>query len=152
MSAKEIIIHCSDSPDGRNDTVLDIDKWHQERGFKRLRTRRNDFNPKLSAVGYQYVICRDGEVQTGRAENEVGAHCLGHNTASIGICMIGRKRYSPAQWASLIKLLQDLQARHPDAKICGHFQFATNKPFCPGFDVPAFVAAGYAAPAENRYA
>lgn len=141
--AKEIIIHCSDSPDGRNDTIVDIDKWHYERKFRRLRTRRDAFNPHLIAVGYQYVICRDGTVQTGRAENEVGAHCLGHNTCTIGICMIGRKKYSRPQWDSLTALIADIRTRFPDAIVTGHCQHdPVNKSFCPGFNVADFLLNG----------
>ena len=30
---KEIIIHCSATKEGRNFTVVDIDRWHRERGL-----------------------------------------------------------------------------------------------------------------------
>ena len=29
----QIIIHCSATPEGRNVTVADIDRWHRARGF-----------------------------------------------------------------------------------------------------------------------
>ena len=72
---KEIIIHCSDSPEGRNDTANDIRSWHKKRGF-------ND-------IGYHYVILLDGTIEVGRAEDQIGAHCSNHNANSIGICYIG---------------------------------------------------------------
>ena len=72
---KEIIIHCSATREGRNYTVADIDRWHRERGF--------------FSIGYHFVIYRDGSIHVGRSVEEVGAHCKGHNTVSIGVCYIG---------------------------------------------------------------
>ncbi len=72
---KEIIIHCSATPEGKDFTVQDIDKWHRQRGFK--------------GIGYHYVIYRDGSTHQGRDLECAGAHCMGHNANSIGICYIG---------------------------------------------------------------
>lgn len=72
---KEIIVHCSATPEGKDFTVSDIKRWHLERGF--------------SDIGYHYVIYRDGSVHVGRSESVAGAHCTGHNTISIGVCYIG---------------------------------------------------------------
>ena len=68
---KEIIIHCSATREGRDYTVADIDRWHRERGF--------------FCIGYHFVIYRDGSIHVGRSVEEVGAHCKGHNTVSIGV-------------------------------------------------------------------
>ena len=72
---RDIIIHCSATPEGRDYTVADITSWHRQRGF--------------STIGYHYVIYRDGSIHCGRNIDSVGAHCQGHNTGSIGICYIG---------------------------------------------------------------
>lgn len=71
----EIIIHCSATPEGKDFTVEDIRRWHLARHF--------------ADIGYHYVVYRNGSVHKGRAENIAGAHCLGHNANSIGICYIG---------------------------------------------------------------
>ena len=71
----EIIVHCAATPEGKHFTVADIDAWHKKRGFR--------------CIGYHFVIYLDGSVHEGRAIEEVGAHCLGHNANSIGICYIG---------------------------------------------------------------
>lgn len=68
---KEIIIHCSATKEGRDYTVADIDRWHRNRGF--------------FCIGYHFVIYRDGSIHVGRSVEEVGAHCKGHNTVSIGV-------------------------------------------------------------------
>ena len=68
----EIIVHCSATPEGKDYTVQDIDRWHRARGFK--------------CIGYHYVIYRDGSIHNGRPVEQTGAHCQKHNANSIGIC------------------------------------------------------------------
>ena len=71
----KIIIHCTATPEGRDVTVTEIDRWHRQRGF--------------SGIGYHYVIYRDGSVHKGRNEDSIGAHCTGQNANSIGVCYVG---------------------------------------------------------------
>ena len=40
-------------------------------------------------IGYHFMISREGEVFIGRAVDVIGAHVQGHNSDSIGICLIG---------------------------------------------------------------
>lgn len=124
---KELIVHCSATPEGKDFTVNDIRKWHLARGF--------------SDIGYHYVIYRDGSIHTGRSEAISGAHCTGHNSISIGICYIGgcaadgktpKDTRTPAQKTSIIKLLKDLKRKYPKAIIHSHKDFAVKA--CPSFD------------------
>lgn len=123
---KEIIVHCTATPEGRNVTVEDIDKWHKQRGFAK--------------IGYHYVIYLDGGVHVGRPESLIGAHCLGHNSISLGICYVGGldkdgnpcDTRTPAQRESLLKLIRELVIKYPDARIYGHRDFAQKA--CPCFD------------------
>lgn len=124
---KEIIIHCSATPEGRDFTVADIDRWHRERGF--------------SGIGYHLVVYRDGSVHTGRPIERAGAHCKGHNAHSIGICYIGglaadgktaKDTRTILQKAALVHLLLQLRERFPKAKIHGHRDFAAKA--CPSYD------------------
>lgn len=126
----KIIIHCSATPEGRNVTVEDIDKWHRQRNFK--------------CIGYHYVIYLDGSIHKGRDESLQGAHCSLHNAHSIGICYVGgcekqgnklisKDTRTPKQKAALIELLQELITRYPEATIHGHNEFAEKD--CPCFDV-----------------
>ena len=126
-SISEIIIHCADTPAGRDNTVADITAWHKDRGFR--------------TIGYHYVIYRDGSIHTGRPVEEIGAHCKGHNAHSIGICYIGGKSAdgkrhedtrTPEQKEALLSLLRRLNARFPNATVYGHRDFSS-KP-CPCFD------------------
>lgn len=123
---KEIIIHCADTPEGRDDRAADIRRWHKAKGW-------ND-------IGYHYVIDIDGTIEPGRDIETAGAHCTGHNANSIGICYIGgcdeemkpKDTRTDAQKASLLVLLKYLAAKYPNATIYGHRDFAQKA--CPSFD------------------
>ena len=123
----EIIVHCSATAEGKDFTVADIKKWHLARGF--------------SDIGYHYVIYRDGSINKGRDESKIGAHCTGHNSHSIGVCYIGgcasdsktpKDTRTAAQKAALVKLLKQLKAKYPRAKIYPHYKFAAKA--CPSFN------------------
>lgn len=124
---KYIIVHCSATPEGRPVSAEDIDRWHRERHFK--------------CIGYHYVIGLLGEIWVGRPLNEVGAHCLGFNQCSIGVCYVGgcdcfgksaKDTRTTAQKRSLRSLLKDLKKLYPTARIVGHRDLAKTE--CPAFD------------------
>lgn len=71
----EIIVHCTATQDGKNIKVEDINRWHKERGW--------------NMIGYHYVVYLDGTIHQGRSEDQIGAHCLKHNTNSIGVVYVG---------------------------------------------------------------
>lgn len=130
----EIIIHCSATPQGRPFTVEDIHRWHLANGWK-------------NGCGYHFVIHLDGEVKAGRPLNLLGAHCVGHNATSIGICYIGgcapdgktpKDTRTAEQKSSLRLLLSALRERYPHARIHGHRDFAAKA--CPSFDATSEYA------------
>ena len=123
----EIIIHCSATAEGKDFNAADIDRWHKQRGFKK--------------IGYHYVIKLDGTIEKGRGVEEVGAHCLNHNKNSVGICYIGglasdgktpKDTRTTEQKKSLWKLIVELLIKYPNATIHGHREFANKA--CPSFD------------------
>lgn len=132
---KEIIVHCTATPEGQDKTVEKIRQEHiKERGF--------------ADIGYHWVVYRDGSIHQGRSEDKVGAHCTNHNSISVGVCYVGglenkpntaysklkaKDTRTPAQKASLLKLLKELKQRYPQAKIYGHNDFDKRKA-CPCFD------------------
>lgn len=124
---KELIVHCSATPEGKDYSVDAIRQSHLQRGF--------------SDIGYHYVIYRDGSIHIGRDESIIGAHCTGHNTNSIGVCYIGgcasdgktpKDTRTTEQKQSLVKLLKELKTKYPQASIHGHRDFANKA--CPSFD------------------
>jgi len=78
-----------------------------------------------SDIGYHYVIRMGGAIEVGRPQNEVGAHVLGLNDRSLGICLSGHGDISappPEQWASLLTLTQQMMSNYniPVEKVIGH--------------------------------
>lgn len=128
-----IIIHCTATPEGRETTVNEIDRWHRQRGF--------------ASIGYHYVIYLDGSIHKGRSIEQIGAHCRGYNAASIGIAYVGgldsdcrtpKDTRTKAQKASLLYLVKRLLKQFPDATVHGHNEFAAKA--CPCFDVTELTA------------
>lgn len=141
-----IIVHCSATrPGWMADAPLaaqiaEIRRWHTDpvprgRGW--------------SDIGYHILIGRTGEVALGRPLERTGAHTRGHNTGSIGVCLIGghgsaatdafAEHFTPEQDASLRSVLFNLyqEAGRPLA-IHGHNEFAAKA--CPGFTVSDWLA------------
>ena len=144
-STTEIIIHCSATFPDMDIGRAEIDQWHKQRGWR--------------GIGYHYVIRRDGTLEVGRDELEVGAHAKGHNGYSIGICMVGginklRKpmpNFTAIQWTALLDLIDNLISRYPSAAVIGHNEISNKA--CPSFDVQAWlndVLIGYSGPTEGK--
>lgn len=105
-----------------------IDSWHKQRW--------PNFKSSLGFwCGYHYVILKDGGIRQARIEFEEGAHCVGMNKSSIGICIVGNfdrlpqlpnSRPTEAQEKSLKGLLKNLCERHriPTENIVPHRHFA----------------------------
>ena len=119
----KIVIHCSDSPQGRGDDADTIHRWHKERGF--------------DGIGYHVVVLEDCEVQRGRPDYWEGAHVKGHNHDSIGICMIGQGSYTNAQLDSAAAVTAAYLNEYPEAKVVGHCELDSSKT-CPMTDMDDF--------------
>lgn len=158
---RNIVVHCSATPNGKPFGAKDIDSWHSARGFKRNSAAVAGFNPNLKHVGYHFVIKLDGAVETGRSQAEAGAHVAGHNANSIGICMIGTNKFNKRQWVALAGLVKRLKEQYGSAQVCGHRDFSQDKngdgkitpnefiKLCPCFNASEWYANGMQVPAEN---
>lgn len=126
-----IVVHCA-ATDEQNIGAKEIDVWHRQRGFL--------------CIGYHFVIRRNGEVETGRHVNVVGAHVQGFNHNSIGICMVGggskseKNNFTPEQWTALEALLRSLKHEYPSAVIQGHRDFPNVAKWCPSFGTRKWAA------------
>ncbi len=122
-----IIIHCTDTPEGREVSAEEVDRWHKQRGF--------------TMIGYHYLIHRDGSIEHGRPLFMQGAHCKVRNKDSIGICYVGGRNYkgdfcdtrTPEQRKALLDLLHQLKKQFPHAQISGHRDWDRGKE-CPCFE------------------
>lgn len=124
-----LIVHCSATPPKRDIGVKEIRRWHLARGFL--------------DVGYHFVIRRDGTIEEGRSIHAPGAHAIGYNNRSLGICLVGgttpkskpSNNFTPDQWESLGSLLSVLSEKYPHAEVLGHRDLPNVAKDCPCFDV-----------------
>jgi N-acetylmuramoyl-L-alanine amidase len=84
------------------DTLSRVDARHRRRG--------------LRCVGFHYVIRENGTLERGRPLREVGAHCLGYNTDSVGVCLCGKGQLTDAQTKKLRGLSARLIRHYPAIK------------------------------------
>lgn len=116
---KEIIVHCTASPEGQGMTVKQIDNIHRTQ------------NHWAKGIGYHKVIYLDGSIHDGRLIAMMGAHCNedGHNRLSIGVVYVGgcakdgktpKDTRTHEQKVALAKLLKELHEQYPNAKLYGH--------------------------------
>lgn len=129
---KYLIIHCADTRRSMDIDADDVDRWHKAKGWR--------------GIGYNYFIKFDGTIQKGRDLAYHGAHTLGHNHDSIGICLEGgqdeqgnpQDTLTVDQWVSVIKIYLEAVKTYPNILLSGHNQF--NKKPCPSFDVREYSA------------
>lgn len=129
-----IVIHCSDSEFG---TVELIDKWHRERGFTKIGYHYLITNG-VPTKGANVNVAEDGRVHVGRSLSSFGAHAVGYNDTHIGICLIGKDKFSDRQFESLSVLLPSLVGEYRIAwdNVIGHNECTSAKgKTCPNFDV-----------------
>jgi N-acetylmuramoyl-L-alanine amidase len=134
-STKHIVVHCAATKPSMNIGAKEIGQWHQQKGWL--------------AIGYHYVIRRDGQLEIGRPREALGSHVRGHNDSSLGICLVGgiddqgkpEDNFTAAQKVTLNGLLKELKSVHyPDAQIIGHRDLDPGKA-CPSFDVAKYLKA-----------
>jgi N-acetylmuramoyl-L-alanine amidase len=140
-----IVVHCAATPASMDIGRKEIDLWHRQRGFLE--------------IGYHSVIRRDGTIEAGRALDRPGAHALGFNEISLGVCLVGgvdvagadskpEANFTPAQMHALanqIDAWKQLPIVRPDVQIKGHRDLPSphsRLKACPSFDVDKWLAAG----------
>jgi len=135
MEAKDvkyIVIHCTDTYASMDIGAKEIDQWHKTNGW--------------AGIGYHFVIRRSGVIESGRPLDQSifpgwqikeGAHVAGHNSESVGVCLVGGKpdaNYTAAQWGSLKTTVRFLKLCFSKAEVLGHRDLDHGK-LCPCFDV-----------------
>lgn len=143
-----IIIHISDSTFG---SAREIRRWHLDKGWK--------------DIGYHFVIdngqilpdfylpALNGSIEIGRQldadafveDNEIGAHALGYNANSLGICIVGKKEWTVSQEASAVRLCRQLMRQFtiPQSHVLGHCETESGKKegkTCPDYPMEVFRA------------
>lgn len=125
MIPNKIIIHHSFTKDEKTVSWGAIRKYHVETNG-------------WSAIGYQFGIELIGdhyETLIGRNPNQIGAHTIGQNEQSIGICVVGNYDVDPIT-DGISDALHNLLAwlmpifKIDNHEIYGHCEFAPKT--CPG--------------------
>jgi len=70
-------------------TALDVDDWHKERWPGFTSNVYKNARGEYYHAGYHFIFDKDGTVTQTRSISEEGAHCIGQNTSSIGVCFLG---------------------------------------------------------------
>lgn len=104
-------------------TVEKIDELHKAKGWQ--------------GIGYHYFISKDGTIYEGRPEGAEGAHTIGKNSESIGICVEGNleeEEITLNQIVSIENLSLYLCLEYDINDILQHKDFANT--LCPGKNFP----------------
>lgn len=116
-STTHVVIHHSAT--GYDVGAARIHEWHLGNGW--------------AGIGYHYVITKQGIIETGRPEDVIGAHAIGANGNSIGVCLAGdfsKERPTDIQLQALSWLIGNIRTRYPSLKVAGHKDFTPTA--CPG--------------------
>ena len=121
-----IVHHCGGTDanpleDSSNQTFETVDTYHK--------SLWNFVSSLGHYIGYQYFIDKTGKLTQGRADTDEGAHTIGYNLKSIGICLAGNfdaTLPTQAQINTLTSLLaqKSLQYSILAGKIVPHRMFA----------------------------
>jgi len=147
---RKILLHCAATRPQTDIGRREIREWHIARGF--------------SDIGYSLVIRRNGLLEMGRHPDDIGAHVLGYNSTTVGICLVGglyndgseaeddfNGLFTPAQASALKNACYFYKALYPSAEFCGHRDLSPDKNMdgkidkwewlksCPGFCVANWV-------------
>lgn len=138
-----LIFHCSQSEFG---DVEVIRGWHKQKGWRDIGYNGVITNGYLK-TSKEFDEEFDGRFQEGRAldfssyveTEEIGAQTLGYNSRSIGICLIGDKKFTVKQFQTALSVAKLFKAVNPGIKIKGHKEMSTARgKTCPNFDMDTF--------------
>lgn len=109
-----IVVHCSATKSNQLYPPIMMERDHRRRGFK--------------SAGYHYYVRRTGRIIGMRSITTPGAHTLGYNRCSLGICYEGgldeygqpTDTRTPEQRSAMLRLLRRLLLYAPHARIVGH--------------------------------
>lgn len=100
-----------------------VNEYHRERWNGTTKSSKGFF------IGYHYFIEKSGKIIQGRNDTDLGAHTIGYNSKSLGICMAGNFDATfptKEQEDALTKLLTQKRVEYQitDARIVPHRRFA----------------------------
>jgi N-acetylmuramoyl-L-alanine amidase len=126
---KYLTIHCAATPEGRDVSAKDIEKWDIA---------------KFGQKSYHLIVLLDGTIHRSLKDDVRGAHVGGRNTNNIGVCYIGgmdknmrtaKDTRTPAQKRALRTIVATYKERYPGIIVRGHRDWPGVAKACPSFDV-----------------
>ena len=109
-----------------------IQHWHLDRGW--------------ATVGYHFVVSPSGRIFRGRPVDRLGAHVLGHNVGTLGICLMGNFEHERPTGAALLSLHHVRMRLVPggaDVPVLGHREHRGHETTaCPGRHLTAALNDG----------
>lgn len=140
---KYIVIHCSDSNFGDVELIRD---WHVNgRGWRDIgyngvilnghRRSKSDVNE--DEVGL-FEVGRGMDFDKYVDSSERGAHALGYNKKSLGICLIGVDKFRVEQFQTALIACAMYKRINPEIKIIGHYECEGTSKTCPNFEMIGF--------------
>jgi hypothetical protein len=135
-----LVIHCSATKDGEAVSWGAIRKWHM--GLHPKSPYRTE---PWSDIGYHWgveYVGVDAEVLMGRMPDVMGAHAGGHNSYTLGVCVVGDfDKYPPSEiiWNKTVVLCRWIVKEFGIKEVLAHREISETKT-CPGtkFDIAAF--------------
>ena len=120
-----LVVHCSDTDNNDNIGAKEIHQLHLSFGW--------------DGIGYHKIIQRNGLIEMGRPEFWIGAHVFQNNLESLGLCLIGKDKFTKNQFNSLKIVLRDWKVKYPKAKVVGHCDFENTNKTCPNFNLKKWL-------------
>lgn len=135
LPIKYLTIHCTATPEGRDNTAEEVTKWDVER---------------FGQPSYHIVIELNGKAVRTLNDDQKGAHTGGHNTGNIGISYVGgtttlnagakpKDTRTPQQKDTLGRLIKEYKGKYPGIIVRGHRDWPGVNKACPSFDVEQWM-------------
>ena len=90
-----------------------------------------------TGIGYNFYVRKDGKIYRGRPIDAVGAHCIGKNNVSVGVCFEGNfenETMPDTQIKAGCGLISYLKQVYPKAEVKKHSDFGATA--CPAKNFP----------------
>lgn len=149
MKLKYLVIHCTATPEGREVSAAEIRDWHTSAPPRGRGWRQVGYSDMIHLTGALTNLVPYNDDDTVDAW-EVTNGVKGINGVARHVVYSGGKdrenRFAKdtrtqAQQLAMANYVKQTIAAHPNILVSGHCQFDAGKPYCPGFDVPKWLAA-----------
>ena len=97
-------------------SLADCNAWHKKRGF--------------DECGYSFIIQPNGNTQTARGYEKVGAHSKGQNRTHLGVAFVGTNEATSEQLRGFRLLYERIREKYGRLPITGHNEHRATE--CPG--------------------